>query len=69
MKIQKRVLKSGEVRWKVRWRQGDRYRSQTFDRKGDAVTFAAEIRPSAKQLVFPSAAGTVWSHPAYQRPR
>jgi integrase len=32
------------VRWKVRWRQGDRYRSQTFDRKGDAVTFAAEIR-------------------------
>jgi len=28
----------------VRWRQGERYRSQTFDRKGDAVTFAAEIR-------------------------
>ncbi len=44
MEIQKRVLKSGAVRWKVRWRQGDRYRSQTFDRKGDAVTFAAEIR-------------------------
>jgi hypothetical protein len=34
------VLKGG----KVRWRQGDRYRSQTFDRKGDAVTLAAEIR-------------------------
>ena len=32
------------MRWRVRWRQGDRYRSQTFDRKGDAVTFAAEIR-------------------------
>lgn len=44
MEIQKRVLKSGAVRWKVRWRQGDRYRSQTFDRKGDAVTFSAEIR-------------------------
>lgn len=44
MEIQKRVLKSGAVRWKVRWRQGDRYRSQTFDRKGDAVTFAAEVR-------------------------
>jgi integrase len=44
MEIQRRVLKSGEVRWRVRWRQGDRYRSQTFDRKGDAVTFAAEIR-------------------------
>jgi len=44
VEIQKRVLKSGGVRWRVRWRQGDRYRSQTFDRKGDAVTFAAEIR-------------------------
>jgi integrase len=44
VEIQKRVLKTGAVRWKVRWRQGDRYRSQTFDRKGDAVTFAAEIR-------------------------
>lgn len=44
MEIQKRVLKSGAVRWKVRWRQGDRYRSQTFDRKGDAVTFGAEVR-------------------------
>jgi hypothetical protein len=40
MEIQRRVLKTGLVRW----RQGDRYRSQTFDRKGDAVTFAAEIR-------------------------
>jgi integrase len=44
VEIQKRALKSGAVRWRVRWRQGDRYRSQTFDRKGDAVTFAAEIR-------------------------
>jgi hypothetical protein len=44
VEIQRRVLKSGAVRWRVRWRQGDRYRSQTFDRKGDAVTFAAEIR-------------------------
>ena len=32
------------MRWRVRWRHGGRYRSQTFDRKGDAVTFAAEIR-------------------------
>jgi hypothetical protein len=44
MEIQKRVLKSGAVRWRVRWRQGDKYRSQTFDRKGDAMTFAAEVR-------------------------
>jgi integrase len=44
VEIQRRVLKSGAVRWRVRWKQGDRYRSQTFDRKGDAVTFGAEIR-------------------------
>src|SRR5437588_1994964 len=44
MEIQKRILASGEVRWRVRWRQGGRYRVQTFDRKGDAVTFGAELR-------------------------
>jgi hypothetical protein len=44
VEIQRRVLKSGELRWKVRWRQGESYRSQTFDRKGDAVTFSADIR-------------------------
>jgi integrase len=36
MEIQRRVLKDGAVRW--------RYRVQTFDRKGDAVTFGAELR-------------------------
>ena len=50
VEIQKRVLASGAVRWRVRWRQGERHRSQTFDRKGDAVTFAAEIR-RRQQLV------------------
>ena len=44
MEIERRVLKDGSVRWRVRWRQGGRYRSQTFDRKGDAVTFGAELR-------------------------
>src|SRR2546421_633647 len=44
MEIQKRILASGAVRWRVRWRQAGRYRSQTFDRKGDAVTFGAELR-------------------------
>jgi integrase len=44
MDVQRRVLKDGSIRWKVRWRQGDRYRAQTFDRKSDAATFAAEIR-------------------------
>jgi len=44
MEIERRVLKSGSVRWRVRWRQAGRYRAQTFDRKGDATNFAAEIR-------------------------
>jgi len=44
VEIQRRVLKNGAVRWRVRWRQGGRYRVQTFDRKGDAVTFGAELR-------------------------
>jgi hypothetical protein len=44
MEVQRRVLKDGAVRWRVRWRQGGRYRVQTFDRKGDAVTFGAELR-------------------------
>jgi integrase len=44
MDIQRRVLQAGAVRWRVRWRQGGRYRVQTFDRKGDAVTFGAELR-------------------------
>jgi len=44
MEIQKRTLNDGSVRWKVRWRQGGRYRSRTFDRKGDATNFAADVR-------------------------
>ena len=44
MEIQKRTLSDGSVRWKVRWRQGGRYRARTFDRKGDATNFAAEVR-------------------------
>jgi integrase len=44
MEIQRRVLSDGAVRWRVRWRQAGKYRAQTFDRKGDAVTFAAEVR-------------------------
>ena len=44
MEIQKRILSDGSVRWKVRWRQGGRYRARTFDRKGDATNFAADVR-------------------------
>jgi integrase len=44
MEIEKRVLKDGTPRWRVRWRNGGQRRVQTFDRKGDAVNFAAELR-------------------------
>src|SRR5450755_899004 len=44
MEIQKRVLGDRSVRWRVRWRQGGRYRARTFDRKGDALNFGAELR-------------------------
>lgn len=46
MDIQKRVLSDGTNRWRVRWREsgrGSRYRARTFDRKSDAVMFAAEV--------------------------
>ncbi len=44
MEIQKRVLSDGATRWRVRWRQGGRYRARTFDRKGDALNFGAALR-------------------------
>jgi integrase len=42
--IQKRVLQDGSKRWRVRWRHAGRYRVRTFDRKNDAVDFAADLR-------------------------
>jgi integrase len=36
-------------KWELRWREGNRRRSRTFDRKGDAVSFEAD-RVRRKQL-------------------
>jgi integrase len=45
MEIEKRRLKDGATRWRVRWRQANgQRRSRTFDRKGDAQSFTAELR-------------------------
>ena len=44
MDIHKRALADGSTRWRVRWRQAGRYRVRTFDRKGDAIGFAVELR-------------------------
>lgn len=43
--IERSVLASGRVRWRVRYRTPDyRQRSRTFDRRVDAETFEAEVR-------------------------
>jgi integrase len=43
--IERRVLASGRVRWRVRYRTPDyRQRSATFDRKADAEAFEADLR-------------------------
>lgn len=49
MEIQKRILSDGSVRWRVRWRQGGRYRVRTFDLKRDALNFGAELRRRIQQ--------------------
>jgi integrase len=46
-------------KWEVRWRQGKTNRSRTFDRKGDAVRFDAEVRRQSQlgQIVPPRTGG------------
>ena len=44
MEIERRELSDGTPRWRVRWRQGGRRRVRTFNRKGDALDFASELR-------------------------
>jgi len=39
-----RILRKRGTGWRVRWREGNRNRARTFDRKADAVAFEAEIR-------------------------
>jgi integrase len=44
MSVEKRVLASGQVTWRTRWREGGRNHARHFDRKRDAQAFDAEIR-------------------------
>ena len=37
------VQKRGKS-WRVRWQEGDRWRSRTFELKRDALLFDAELR-------------------------
>ena len=39
-----RVSRKNGVVWRVRWRDSDRNRARTFDRKADATAFEAEVR-------------------------
>jgi integrase len=40
--------RSGEVVWRVRWREGNRNRSRVLGRKADAMAFDAEVRRRAR---------------------
>lgn len=51
--IERVVLKSGQVRWRVRYRTPDyRERNKTFDRRRDAEEFQAEQRRAIRQGTF-----------------
>ena len=51
--IERRVLPSGRVRWRVRYRTPDAWqRSATFDRKSDAEAFDAELRSRVRRGDF-----------------
>ncbi len=51
--IERVLLKSGQVRWRVRYRTPDyRYRSRTFDRRRDADEFEGEQRRAIRQGTF-----------------
>ena len=44
MSVERRVLDSGRVTWRVRWREGQSHRSRQFNLRGDAYAFEAEVR-------------------------
>ncbi len=44
MSVERVVRKTGEVVWRVRWREGDSNRSKVLGRKRDAEAFDAEVR-------------------------
>jgi integrase len=46
--VERRVNASGEVVWRVRWREGARNRAKVLGRKADAVAFEAEVRRRAR---------------------
>ena len=48
MSVEKRILNSGDVVWRVRWREGNRNRAPVLGRKSDAIAFEAEVRRRAR---------------------
>lgn len=48
MAVQRRVTKSGAIRWVARWRdKGGKEHSRTFDKRGEAKVFLAEVEHRA----------------------
>ena len=44
MSVQRRPRPDGSTAWRVRWQEGERWRSRTFDLKRDALLFDGELR-------------------------
>ena len=42
--VRKRADRSAKTTWRVRWQEGERWRSRTFDRKRDADVFDGDLR-------------------------
>jgi integrase len=55
--IEKVTRKSGAVVWRVRWREADRNRARTFDRKADAARFETEVRRRQQTGDLPAVEG------------
>jgi hypothetical protein len=44
MSVQRQRRPNGALAWRVRWREGERWRSRTFDLRGDGLDFDPQLR-------------------------
>lgn len=62
MSVHRETLPSGRRVYRVRWRDGDRNRSRSFDRRADAEKFDADERRRQRMGATrrPSPRATAW---------
>jgi hypothetical protein len=53
MSVEEAKRSSGEVVWRVRWRQHGRNRARTFSTRRDAADFNAEVRRQRGLAAWP----------------